>query len=167
MQDKIRSTGRADADALVSGLLGASRVLVGVAARSLSEVEDVVTLTQFRSLVVLSGHGEIKLSRLAELLDVNASTAQRMVDRLEVATLVSRRTNPESRREVLLTLTAEGQRVVDAVTQRRRREITTVVRRMPAGRRAEAVAALRAFAEAADEPDHATGSLWGWSAETG
>lgn len=155
---------RDDVEELVSGLLAASRVLVGVAARSLSEVADVVTLTQYRTLVVLSGHGELRLNQLAELLTVNASTAQRMVERLTGSGLVARRTNPESRREVLLTLTAEGARIVAVVAERRRREIATVVRRMPAGEREGAVAALRAFAVAADEPEvPRDGSLWGWS----
>lgn len=167
MQDKAARGSRSDADILVSGLLVASRALVGVAARSLTEVEGVVTLAQFRSLVVLSSHGEIKLGRLAELLDVNASTAQRMVDRLVTADLVARNANPESRREVLVALTQEGQRVVDAVTRRRRREISAIVRRMPAGQRTAAADALRAFAAAAGEPEHPSGSLWGWSTETG
>ena len=35
-------------DDFVTSLLTASRVLVGVSARSLAEVEDAVTLTQFR-----------------------------------------------------------------------------------------------------------------------
>ena len=42
-----------DADELVSALLTASRALVGVSARSLAHVEDAVTITQFRTLVVL------------------------------------------------------------------------------------------------------------------
>ena len=91
-----------DIDELVTALLTASRVLVGVSARSLAHVEDAVTLTQFRTLVVLDSHGEINLNRLAELLDVNSSTAMRMIDRLLVADLVTRRDNPANRREVLL-----------------------------------------------------------------
>jgi hypothetical protein len=43
--------------------------------------------------------------------------------------------------------------VVDDVTARRRAEIAGIVARMPAGRRAGLVAALRAFAAASGEPD--------------
>lgn len=155
---------RDDVDELVTGLLAASRVLVGVAARSLSEVADAVTLAQYRTLVVLSGHGELRLNQLADLLAVNASTAQRMVERLTTTGLVARRTNPGNRREVLLTLTDKGAHIVEVVAERRRREIATVVRRMPAGEREGAVAALRSFAVAADEPEvPRDGSLWGWS----
>ena len=120
-----------DTDDLVTALLTASRVLVGVSARSLAQVEETVTLTQFRTLVVLDGHGEINLNRLAELLDVNSSTAMRMIDRLLSADLVTRRDNPANRREVLLGLTGAGQRTVSQATARRRREITRIVTRCP------------------------------------
>lgn len=149
-----RPLGAADeAEAFVTALLTASRVLVGVSARSLSEVESTVTVTQFRTLVVLDGQGEINLSGLAERLGVNASTAVRMIDRLLVAGLVTRRDNPDTRREVLLGLSPEGRRVVRRVTRRRRAELARVVAAMPASRRTELLAALRAFAEAAGEPE--------------
>lgn len=85
-------------------------------------------------------------------LGVNASTAMRMVDRLIVAGFVTRRDNPTNRREVLLGLTAAGRRIVQKVTVRRRTEISKVVAAMPATRRTQIVAALRAFSAAAEEP---------------
>ena len=136
-------------------------MLVGVSARSLAHVEDAVTLTQFRTLVVLDSHGEINLNRLAELLDVNSSTAMRMIDRLLVADLVTRRDNPANRREVVLGLTRAGKRIVRQVTTRRRGEIARIVTAMPATQRGALIAALRAFADAAGEPDPGLSSL-GW-----
>jgi DNA-binding MarR family transcriptional regulator len=143
----------ADAQDLVTAVLTASRVLLGVAVRSLAEVEDTVTIPQFRTLVVLQAHGQMNLNRLAGLLDVTPSTALRMIDRLLAAELVSRRDNPDNRREVLLELTDAGRSIVERVTAKRRAEIARIVAGMPAGRRAELTAALRAFAEAADEPE--------------
>ncbi len=137
----------------MTALLTASRVLVGVSARSLSEVEKAVTVTQFRTLVVLESHGETNLSGLAGSLGVNASTALRMIDRLLVAGLVTRKDNPDTRREVLLGLSPAGRRLVRKVTSRRRAELARVVAAMPAERRSELLAALRAFAEAAGEPE--------------
>ncbi|HZL05508.1 MAG TPA: MarR family transcriptional regulator, partial [Coriobacteriia bacterium] len=49
-------------DEFVTAVLTASRVLVGVSARSLAEVEETVTVTQFRTLVVLDSRGEINLN---------------------------------------------------------------------------------------------------------
>ena len=85
------TTSSEGADELVSALLTASRALVGVSARSLAHVEDAVTITQFRTLVVLEGHGDTRLNQLAERLGVTASTALRMVDRLIAAHAVSAR----------------------------------------------------------------------------
>lgn len=143
-------------DEIVTAVLTASRVLVGVSARSLAGVEDKVTLTQFRTLVVLEGHGEINLNRLAELLDVNASTAMRMIDRLLAAGMVIRRDNPANRREVLLGLTQRGRGLVRRVTAKRRKEIARIVTALPPGQRAGLTEALRSFAEAAGEPDAPT-----------
>ncbi|HEX2903977.1 MAG TPA: MarR family transcriptional regulator [Jatrophihabitans sp.] len=142
-----------DVDELVTAVLGASRVLIGVSVRSLADIEDAVTITQFRTLVVLSNFGEINLNRLAELLDVTPSTAMRMIDRLLAADLVTRRDNPVNRREVVLGLTGEGEQLVRQVTAKRRREIARIVTGMPEGQRDGLVAALRAFAEAAGEPE--------------
>lgn len=159
-----RSASPGDVDALVTAVLGASRVLVGVSARSLADVEDTVTLTQFRTLVVLSNFGEVNLNRLAALLDVTASTALRMIDRLLIAELVTRRDNPANRREVLLGLTAAGDQLVQQVTTKRRREIARIVTAMPEEQRNDLVGALRAFADAAGEPEPrgAAGIALGW-----
>lgn len=145
----------------MSALLTASRVLVGVSARTVAEVEDKVTLTQFRTMVVLDSHADINLNTLADLLEVTASTAMRMIDRLLVADLVTRRDNPENRREVLLGLSPAGQDIVRKVTARRRTEIARIVKSMPAEQHAALVTALRAFSEAAGEPD-AAATAWGW-----
>ena len=148
-----RQPAAADAQDLVTAVLTASRVLLSVAVRSLAEVEDTVTIPQFRTLVVLDTHGQMNLNTLAGLLGVTPSTALRMIDRLLAADLVTRRDNPANRREVLLELTAAGSLLVEQVTARRRAEIAQIVTGMPAGQRSELIAALRAFADAADEPD--------------
>jgi DNA-binding MarR family transcriptional regulator len=155
-QATARKTGprasTADVDELVTAVLTASRVLVGVSARSLAGVEDAVTVTQFRTLVVLDSHGAINLNRLAELLDVTPSTAMRMIDRLLTAELVTRTENPTNRREVQLGLTKAGSQLVQQVTAKRRREIARIVTAMPAAQRSDLIAVLRAFADAAGEP---------------
>ncbi len=154
----------ADVQELVTAVLTASRVLVSVSARSLAGVEDVVTVTQFRTLVVMEAHGELNLNGLATLLDVTPSTALRMIDRLLVADLVTRRDNPENRREVLLGLTEQGLRIVAKVTSKRRTEIARIVTAMPDAQRSDLVAALRAFADAAGElePQPESAETLGW-----
>lgn len=141
-----------DVNAVTAAVLTASRLLVAVSARSLATVQERVTLPQFRMLVVLAGGGEMKLVTLADRLAVNPSTAMRMVARLTTAGLVDRRVNPGNRRENVLRLTDAGQRIVDDVTAMRRREIATIVARMPADQRHGLITALRAFSEAGGEP---------------
>lgn len=137
---------------LVNAVLTASRALVAISARSLAAVADTLTLPQFRMLVVLQNSGGMSLSRLAEQLAVNPSTAMRMIDRLIAAGMVLRETNTQDRREVTIVLTDAGERTVTEATERRRAEIAGVVESMPARQRAGLVRALRAFADASGEP---------------
>jgi DNA-binding MarR family transcriptional regulator len=147
-----------DVAALTSAMLTASRLLGAVSLRSLAAGHERVTLPQFRTLVLLADHGEINLAKLAERMAVNPSTALRMVDRLVTRGLVSRRVNPDSRREVLLELTGPGRRIVDRVTARRREEIAAIVTRMTVNDRAGLVKVIRAFAAAGNEPLAAKGA---------
>ncbi|MFI6026751.1 MarR family winged helix-turn-helix transcriptional regulator [Amycolatopsis magusensis] len=140
------------ADAVTDAVLTASRLLVAVSVRSLAAIDEAVTLPQFRLLVVLDTRGPLKHATLAEHLGVNPSTANRMVNRLVTAGMVDRRTSPESRREIVLSLTASGTRVVHRVTTRRRAEIAKIVAKMPATHRQGLVDALTAFAAAGGEP---------------
>jgi DNA-binding MarR family transcriptional regulator len=149
-------------DELVSALLTASRVLVGVAATSLAEIEGTVTLTQFRVLVVLDTRGETSLAGLADSLGITSAAALRLIDRLLAGGLVSRHDNPANRREVIIGLSQAGAELVWRVTDKRRAEIARVVRQMPPAQRDDLVAALTAFADAAGEP-HAPGpASFGW-----
>lgn len=143
-----------DAEALVEALISASRALVAVAARSVAGSGTDVTLPQYRALVVLASRGPRRAVDLAAELGVNPSTATRLIDRLVKGDLVSREPVPGDRRAMLVTLRPAGRRLVSTVGRRRRRDVRRIVAAMPAGRRAEAIAALRAFADAAGElPD--------------
>ncbi len=150
-----------DIDALTDAVLTASRLLVAVSARSLAAVEDTITLPQFRMLVILDSRGPMKLSSLAELLDVNPSTATRMVDRLVATEMIARQPNPATRREVVAELTNAGRRVVRGVTRRRRAAIGRIVAKMSEDERRGLVEALTAFTEAGGEPAVTAGDL-GW-----
>ena len=56
-------------DAITDALLTASRLLVAVSARSIAEVDETITIPQFRTLVILSTRGPVNLATLAGLLD--------------------------------------------------------------------------------------------------
>ncbi|MFG2225083.1 MarR family winged helix-turn-helix transcriptional regulator [Streptomyces sp. NPDC048644] len=141
-----------ETDEVTETVMAASRLLVGLSARALAEVGSSLTLPQLRALVVLDGSGPAKLAALAAALGVNASTALRMVDRLESGGLVDRRINPDNRREVVLRLTASGTELVRTVLEYRHREIAALVSRLPVDVRSGLVLGLRALTEAAQEP---------------
>ena len=149
---------------VVDAVLQASRALVAVAARSLARVEGNVTLQQYRAMVVLASRGPQTAGVLADSLGIHLSTLTRLCDRLVGKGLITRQEEPANRRRVLLSLTPRGKRLVRSVTSTWRDEIASILRRVPPVQRAELVAALRAFGEAAGEP---ADSAWApeWLAE--
>jgi DNA-binding MarR family transcriptional regulator len=138
-------------DQLVDAVLSASRVLVAVAARSLAEVGEEVTLTQYRSLVVLASRGPQGVAALAEAVAVTSPTASRMCERLVRKGLVTRRADRRDRRQVRIALSPAGRQLVDSVTSRRRAEIEQLVAAIPLASRTEVVEALRHLSETAGE----------------
>jgi len=142
-------------------VLVASRALVGVAARSLAETEDTVTLVQYRALVLLAARGEMNVGTLAEALAVHQSTATRLCDRLVKRGLVERSAPPQSRREVVVSLTHAGHGLLRSVTTRRQAEIAQILDRLPAKQRSMVTDAFLLFADAAGEaPDDAWKLGW-------
>jgi DNA-binding MarR family transcriptional regulator len=139
-----------DLDDFVAAVSAVSWLLVGISTRAVEEVNERVTLTQFRTLAVLADRGQTNLSKLAAELDVNASTAMRVVDRLVAADLVSRTENPLTRREVVLCLTPIGERLVSDVVTKRRAAIAELIRALPAAAQATLVSCLRSVTAAAE-----------------
>ncbi|GAA5066712.1 MarR family winged helix-turn-helix transcriptional regulator [Nocardia callitridis] len=148
---KVEPAHARDVDQLTDALLTASRLLVALSARSIASVDETITIPQFRTLVILSSRGPANVATLAGSLNVQPSTATRMVDRLVAGGLLDRRTNPNSRREQIVALTGRGRQVVDTATARRRDEIAAVAARMPLADREGLVRALTAFAAAGGE----------------
>lgn len=137
----------------VDEVLRASRAIVGIVAASLAGIEEVVTVPQLRVLVMVHTRGPLNLGAVAAGLAVNPSNASRTCDRLIHAGLLDRRESAVDRRNITLTLTPAGQRLVDKVIKRRREEIERVLRTMPPGERSAVGAAMAAFASAAGEPE--------------
>lgn len=143
---------------VTDAVLVASRAIVAIAARTLPH--DDLTLPQFRALVVIHDRDGISPGELAERMGVNASTATRVVQRLEAKRYLRRRPGMD-RRMVCLHLTPSGTRLVDTGLARRREEVEVIVRRIPAAHRVQLVAALSEFARAAgEEPPPAWAEGW-------
>lgn len=135
----------------VEAVMAASRALVGIAAESVAEVDDIVTVPQLRVLMMIATRGPMNLGSVASGLDVSAPNASRICDRLLKAGLLDRREDPVDRRNVTLTLTDDGQALIDRVTRHRRTAIRRVLRDMSVRDRESLAVALTVFAEAAGE----------------
>lgn len=156
------SSSQIDSDAIVDAVLTASRALVAVAARSLGDIAEEVTLTQYRTLVVLASRGPQSLAELADAVAVTPPTATRMCDRLIKKGLILRRHDRGDRRLIRLTLAKRGRDLVDEVTQRRRTEIVELVRAVPEDQRVAMVDSLQRLSAAAGEvPEQDWSAGWG------
>jgi DNA-binding MarR family transcriptional regulator len=111
----------------VDALQAATRVLAGVALRSLDVLNGVVTLPQYRMLAVLAELGRARSARVARTLGLDASTVTRLADRLVTTGHVLRGSDPHHRSVVTLELTPSGQRLVSAVSGWRQRELSRMV----------------------------------------
>lgn len=141
----------ADRDSVLDAVLTASRALVAMAARSLADAGEDVTLTQYRSLVVLASRGPQGVASLAEAVAVTPPTASRLVDRLLRKGLVNRRTDRHDRRQVRVVLTGAGRELVNLVTERRRQEIAALLTSIAPDVQQSMATGLRQLAAAAGE----------------
>ncbi|AXH34638.1 MarR family transcriptional regulator [Humibacter sp. BT305] len=141
-----------DEEQSTEATLRASRALLGVVARSVSEALHEITLPQFRVLVILVGEGPLRSGAIAQRMGSHPSTFSRTVDRLVAGGWVARTTSATSGRERIIGLTAAGARLVAEVTERRRQEIAEILARLAPADRARVAEALRLFADAAGEP---------------
>lgn len=135
----------------IDAVMRASRVLIAVAAKSIAEVEDVVTPPQLRVLVLIATRGAQTPTSVADDLGVHPSNATRTCDRLVRAHLIERGKNPQDRRSLQLSLTTDGTALVSGIMARRRAAVTAVVQQMPLAERQVLASALTAFSKAAGE----------------
>lgn len=148
-------------DEQVEAVLAASREMLGLVARSLNEAIEIVTLPQFRVLVILRQEQPLRMGIVADRLGAPPSTISRTVDRLVALGLVERPPHTDSRREVLIQLTAQGRELVEDVWNRRRDEIRSVLARMDEDHRPPLAAAFTSFAEATSPPSVRDAALLG------
>jgi DNA-binding MarR family transcriptional regulator len=146
---------------VVGALLALSRAFVGVAARTLSGLDEDVTLPQFRTLVVLVSRGPQRVVDLAQELTVTSSTAVRMCNRLVRKGLVAREERLEDRRAAWITLTPGGRELVGEVMRRRREALAEAIAELSLTRPLAFASVLNALVEAVGEvPDAQWWDQW-------
>jgi DNA-binding MarR family transcriptional regulator len=100
---------------------------------------------QLSALVTIEQHGPLRLSELARREAVTAPTMSRVLAALGENGLVVRTPDPQDARGVLVTLSAEGARRLDAVRRHRTALIARRLARLDTGQRALLHAALPAL----------------------
>lgn len=141
-----------DDEELIEAIAASSRALIGLAARSIAETGVDLTLPQYRALVVLATRGPQRMSTLASQVGLAPSSTTRLVERLERKGYAERRPSLESRREIAVLATAEGQRQIDEVMEHRRRAITAALASIDRPTREAMLDAFVTFADAIGEP---------------
>ena len=101
-----------------------------------------LTLAQMRCLWVLSREAPCTMRNLSRHLGVRPSTACEVVDALVKAKMVSRESDPNDRRAVILNLAPKGRRFQDKHRASRREHLRSVIENLSTDERRAIVGAL-------------------------
>jgi len=151
----MRSTESEDVPELApeaaEALQAATRMLAGVALRSLDALDSAVTLPQFRLLAVLADLGPVPSGQAARTLGLGPSTVTRLADRMVAAGYAARGGSPQHRGVVTLELTAEGRALVAISDRWRREELARIMTRLAPAQQTAVTAALGLLVAAAGD----------------
>lgn len=134
----------------VERVVRGTRAFGAMIAGSLAAVDPPITMPQWRVLVLAESEPQ-NVKSVAEDLGIHPSNATRLCDRLVRAGLLDRGQLEHDRRQVVLTLTARGRRLVDRVFAHRRRSVEQILATMPPEQRAAVAEAIDAFVSAAGQ----------------
>lgn len=146
-------------DRIIADFRGAMAELRCIGSEKLVRVG--VSMTQLHVMSMLERHGDISMSRLAEMIDVSLSSATGLVDRMEERGYLERLRVPDDRRVVLVRISETGRKLLDEIEVLRTEMLRTVLDRMDpdqldglARATADLRGALAAGATGPGAPDH-------------
>lgn len=116
------------AEAIVADLRAAMSELKCLGSERLVRVG--ISMMQMHVMHLLDRHGELPMSRLADMLDVSLSAATGLIDRIEERGFVERIRVPSDRRVVLVRITPAGHQLLDDVEVLRSEIIEQVLGRL-------------------------------------
>lgn len=158
--DRGAAGAREPSDRIIAEFLAGLRELRCIGSERL--LEHGISLGHFHVMSVLDRHGDLTMSRLADVIGVGLSNATGIVDRMEERGVVERHRDPEDRRVVLVRITDEGRRILGEAEVLREDLLRAVLDRLDERQRravATAVAALR-VALAAELAAGDSTSIW-------
>ena len=108
-----------------------------------------LSFTSFHILSMLDRHGEMAMSRVADMLDVSLSNASGVIDRLEDRGFVERVRVPDDRRVVLVRVSDEGRAALARSEVVKDELISSILRQLDDRRLANVASAIGDLASAA------------------
>lgn len=116
-----------------------------------------VSMAHMHVMWLLEHHGELQMTRLAEMLDVSMSSATGIVDRMEERGLIERARVPDDRRVVEVRLTPGGVQALETIEAIKQDRLRNILGRLDSAELAGvagALAAIRRAVESEMGPDH-------------
>lgn len=104
-----------------------------------------VSMTHMHVLWLLVHHGDLPMSRLADLLDVSVSNATGIIDRMEERGLVERVRVPDDRRVVLVRIATGGLQALDEMEAVRQDRLQSILGHLDEAQLESVAAALDAI----------------------
>lgn len=109
-----------------------------------------ISMSQLHILFTVERHGDMTMTRLAEMLDVSLSNATGLVDRLEERGYLVRDRIPTDRRVVMVRLAPAGEQMLREVDALSEELLRSVLERLPANQLRAVGHAISALRESVD-----------------
>src|SRR4051794_494863 len=140
-------------DELIDAIVGDLHEMIGSlrCAGTGRMVKAGISMTHLHILWVLEHHGDVTMSRLAELLDVSLSNATGLVDRMAERGLIDRVRVPNDRRVVLVRPSEQGARIRDEIEAIKQDRLRSILGRLPSERLERVLGAISDLREAVVE----------------
>src|SRR5215210_8873945 len=128
----VAAVAPSNADPLIDSIVGELHRMIGSlrCAGTGRMVKAGISMTHLHILWVLEHHGEMTMSRLAEMLDVSFSNATGLIDRMEERGLVERIRVPDDRRVVIVRASEQGARIRDEIEALKQDRIRAILGRL-------------------------------------
>jgi MarR family 2-MHQ and catechol resistance regulon transcriptional repressor len=120
-------------------------------AYAVNDIESLqMCLSDFAILEALLHKGPLPMNDIARRVSLTAGSVTTAIDRLEKRSLVRRQSSDEDRRTRLITLTAEGRKLIKAAFSQHAQALETVAAPLTKKEREQLIALLKRFGRSAE-----------------
>jgi DNA-binding MarR family transcriptional regulator len=124
--------------------------VLSLVSRTIESTMGILELPHLRILILLSQKDAVSVAELASLMKLNTHRLSVLLDSMEASGWIDSGSRARGIGETIA-IRGQGRDLVDALTERRQREIDEILTRVPEEARAELARAFNSFAAAAGE----------------